>query len=291
MKNLMDVLREGKVLLSDGAWGTALYERGLKAGECPELWCLTHFDEVSAIAKGYVNAGANLVETNSFGANRLKLEAYGLADKAVEINKAAAKASRLAAGENVWVWGSMGPTGKLLLMGDVTEDELYEAYAEQAKALFEGGADALCIETMSDGEEALIAVKAAKENTPLPVAVTFAFEKTVQGEYRTMMGLAPVQMAEMMTEADIIGANCGNGLSGMIDITREIRTVSDKPILIHANAGMPKNIDGKDVFPETPSDMAAQIPALIKAGANIIGGCCGTTPAHIKAMGEALHTL
>jgi 5-methyltetrahydrofolate--homocysteine methyltransferase len=154
-----------------------------------------------------------------------------------------------------------------------------------------GGADAICIETMSDIEEAALAVKAVKENTSCEAIATFTFARTVNGDYRTMMGVSPEQAAEAMLEAgaDIIGTNCGNGIERMIEIVKAMRTVAPKtPILVHANAGLPKNVNGVDTFPETPEMMAAQVHGLVAAGANIIGGCCGTTPAHIKAMKEAV---
>jgi len=172
-------------------------------------------------------------------------------------------------------------------MGDVTEEELTAGFVAQAIALEQGGADAICIETMSALDEAALAVKAAKENTGCEVIATFTFEQTVSGDYRTMMGVSPEQAAEEMIEAgaDIIGTNCGNGIERMIDIVKVLReTAPDVPILVHANAGLPKNINGVDTFPETPEDMARQVTGLVSAGANIIGGCCGTTPAHIQAM-------
>jgi len=288
---IADAVKKGKVLISDGAWGTFLHKKGMKAGECPELWCLDRPADVADIAKSYADAGADMVETDSFGGSCFKLEHYGLADKAAEINEAAAKASRAGAGADKWVIASIGPTGKMLVTEEVTEQELYDAFKVQAVALEKGGADAVCIETMSDIEEAALAVKAAKENTKLEVICTFSFERTVKGDYKTMMGVSPADAVTAMLKvgADIVGTNCGNGIERMIEIVKEMRKVSKAvPILVHANAGLPHNVDGKDVFPETPEDMAKQVPQLIAAGANIIGGCCGTTPAHIKAIKEAI---
>ncbi|MCL2765185.1 MAG: homocysteine S-methyltransferase family protein [Treponema sp.] len=290
-QKITQALKSGKVLISDGAWGTFLHKKGLKPGECPELWCIDRPADVLDVAKSYIDAGADMVETDSFGGSSFKLQHYGLAERAAEINEAAARISREAAGDK-WVIASIGPTGKMLVTEEVTEEELYDAFKTQAVAFEKGGADAACIETMSDIEEACQAVKAVKENTGLEIICTFTFEKTVQGEYRTMMGADPISAMNAVIEAgaDIVGANCGNGLERMIEIVSQMRAVNkDIPILVHANAGLPKNEGGQVVFPETPQDMAALAPKLAAAGANIIGGCCGTTPDHIRAIKEALN--
>lgn len=291
MNTICEEVKAGRTLVSDGAWGTFLQRSGLQPGDCPELWCVEHRDVVAGIARNYIEAGADMVETNSFGGTRSKLAHYGLADRAVELNEAAAAISREAAGPDRHVIASIGPTGKMLLMGDVSEDELYDAFKEQAVALERGGADACCIETMAAIDEATLAVRAARENTSLEVICTFTFERTIQGHYRTMMGVSPADMAAALLEAgaQVVGTNCGNGIERMIDIVREIRAATaDTPILVHANAGMPVNVDGVDRFPETPGDMAARVGELVAAGANVIGGCCGTTPEHIRAIREQL---
>ena len=284
-------VKSGKILVSDGAWGTFLQKKGLQAGECPESWNLSHPVDVQDIARSYVEAGANLVKTNSFGGSSFKLEHYGLAGQASEINETAARLSREMAGSDRWVIGSVGPTGKMLLMGDVTEEELYEAFKTQAIALEKGGADAVCIETMSDTDEALSAIRAAKENTSLEVICTFTFDPIGENEYRTMMGVSPADAAIACVNAgaDIIGTNCGNGLKNMINIVAQMReAVADVPILVHANAGLPELSGQEIVYSETPEHMKSLIPQIIRAGATIIGGCCGTTPAHIAAIKEAV---
>lgn len=286
MGKILDQIGKGKILVSDGAWGTFLQEKGLQPGECPEEWNITHPEKVREIAQSYIDAGADMIETNSFGGTSFKLEKYGLADKVFEINRAAAQISREAAGER-FVLGSVGPTGKILIMGDVTEDELYEAFKEQALGLEAGGADAVIIETMTDLDEARLAIRAAKENTGLEVFCTMTFEKTVDGEFRSMMGVSPTDMVKTIIDAgaELIGANCGNGIANMIGIVEEIRKIDKNiPVLVHANAGMPQYVDGETVFPETPDEMAQLVPAIIQAGANVIGGCCGTTPEHISRV-------
>ncbi|MBN1780472.1 homocysteine S-methyltransferase family protein [bacterium] len=293
MKSLTEALKEKHVLLSDGAWGTYLQAMGLDTGECPEYWNILHPDEVRSIAQSYIDAGSDMVLTNSFGGSPFKLKYYGLSGKTSELNEAAARLSREAAGDR-FVLGSMGPSGKMLLMGDITVEEWVHGFGEQAEALARGGADAICIETMSALDEALCAIEAARERTSCEIICTFTFGKTAQGDYRSMMGVSPVNMAEAVLKAGahIIGANCGNGMEQMVDIVREFREVTpDVPILVHANAGLPRQQDGQTVFPETPEQTARWIPAIVEAGASIVGGCCGTTPDHIRAMAAAIRAL
>lgn len=294
MKTLLERIAQGDVLVSDGAMGTFLHAKGLQAGECPESWCISHHDVVKGIAEAYIAAGSDIVETNSFGGTSFKLHAYGMADKVTEFNRAAAALAKSAIAGKGYVAASIGPTGHIVEEegGDVTCKALYDAFREQAVALAEGGADAICVETMASLIEATQAVKAAKENTSLPVICTFTFEAGAKG-FRTMMGVKPDRAAKesAVAGADVVGANCGNGIVNMIEITKQMRTACpDVPILIHANAGTPIVENGKTVFPESPEFMASRVVELLQAGANIIGGCCGTGPSHIAAMAKAVRT-
>ena len=291
MQRINELIEKKRILLSDGAWGTLLQEKGLKPGDSAELWNIKNEEAVFEAAKSYIDAGSDMIETNSFGGNRLKLAQYGLEKEAYQLNKKAAEISRSAAGKEKIVLGSIGSTGKFLMMGDVTEEELYNSFQEQAAALQEGGADAICIETFYAIDEAELAIKAAKENTDLEVICTFTFEKSESGKYHTMMGVDPIVYTNKMLElgVDVIGTNCGNGFEGMVDIVKEIKSIEKEiPILVHANAGLPIIEGEKIIYPETPEIVVKIIPLLIEAGANIIGGCCGTGPNHIKAIREVV---
>jgi 5-methyltetrahydrofolate--homocysteine methyltransferase len=292
MGKVLDKIAEGRVLVSDGAWGTFLHAKGLKSDECPESWNLNRPDDVFEIAKSYVDAGADIILTNSFGASPLKLAGYDLQDQVYELNRAAAEISRKAAGDNVLVLGSLGPCGKMVMMGEVPPQEVFKGYMEQVRGLAEGGVDGIVIETMTDPEEAGIAIEAVKKVSDLDVACTFTFTRNQDGAYRTMMGTDVAAYLEMAKSsgADIIGANCGNGTAGMIEIVREIRAIdAEIPVLVHANAGLPVYQDGKTLFPESAEEMASQMEELVAAGANIVGGCCGTTPEHIRQIVQLIN--
>ncbi len=284
---LSEVVATGRILVGDGAWGTQLQALGLPPGECPERWCLEQPALVGGVARAYIEAGADVIETNSFGGNRIRLGDHGLAARAPEFNEAAARISREAAGDGRWVAGSVGPSGRLLMMGDVSEAELFDAFAEQAAALLRGGADAICVETMSATDEAAIAVRAARAAGAREVICTFTFSPASVGEYRTMMGNDPAEAARAALEAgaDIVGANCVAGGEAALAIVQAIRAAEPSvPILVQPNAGRPTLVQGCQTWPDGPEELAAWLPRLVEAGAGIVGGCCGTTPAHIRAM-------
>jgi methionine synthase I (cobalamin-dependent) len=284
MHALIQRLINSGPVLTDGAWGTELQVRGLAFGEFPDAWNLTHPERVAAVAAAYVAAGSQVILTNTFGANRVRLADHEGAGKIREINRAGVEISRRAAGRDALVFASMGPSGKMLLNGDVGVEELEAAFSEQAEALANAGADALVIETMSDLEEAKIAVKAACR-TGRPVVSCMVFDSG-RDKDRTMMGVTPQQVAEELTAAgaDVIGANCGQGIAGFVKICERLHGATDRPIWIKANAGLPEMVDGRAVYRTTPDEFASYGPALIKAGASFIGGCCGTSPIFIDAL-------
>ena len=284
---LIKILKKRPVIL-DGAWGTEFQKRGLPPGQVPDPWNIEKPEIVEAVARSYVEAGSQIILTNTFGANRFVLGGFGMADKVAEINKRGAAISKKAAGGRALVFGSMGSSGKMIMMGDVTADELYEAFREQAMALKEGGADGIVAETMSDLEEMKIAVRAAKE-TGLPVVASMVYDSGEKLD-RTMMGVTAEQHTAAAEEAgaDVVGANCGKGIEPLIAVCRQFRQSTKLPLWIKPNAGLPQMIGGKTVFTMTPAQFAARIPAVLEAGADFIGGCCGTSPDFIKAIASNL---
>jgi 5-methyltetrahydrofolate--homocysteine methyltransferase len=279
-------LEKEKILIADGGWGTELQKRGLPPGEVPEAWNLSRPEDVLAVARSYVEAGADIILTNTFGGSPLKLAKVDLGDKLVEINRRGAEISKQAAGDRALVFASIGPSGEFMApLGTISEADMVKGFAEQAQALAEGGADGIVVETMMDLAEAKAAVRATKESTSLPVAVTLTFNKGPKG-YATMMGIRPEQAAAELESAgtDIVGANCGAGIDIMMELMRLMRSATSLPIWCKPNAGLPELIDGKTVYRETPEMMASKLNALVQAGASIVGGCCGTTPAHIRAF-------
>lgn len=288
MHDLFENLLAHGPVVTDGAFGTMLQQRGLPVGEPPDAWNLNHPEVVTAVARAYVDAGSAVVLTNTFGANALRLVDSGLADEALAINRAGVELSRRAAGDRARVFASIGPSGKLLLHGDVTEDELRAAFAAQASALAAAGADALVVETMSDLAEAECAVAAARA-TGLPVVACMVFDSGPD-RCRTMMGDTPEQVAKALTAmgVDALGANCGQGVAGFVPICRRLRTATTLPLWIKANAGLPVLDGGRVVYPEGPVEFAARVPDLVAAGACFVGGCCGTDPAFVAAIAARL---
>jgi 5-methyltetrahydrofolate--homocysteine methyltransferase len=288
---------------TDGAIGTQLQQRGLPIGACPDAWNLSEAKKVEDVARCYVAAGSRVILTNTFGANRFVLARHGLAERVAEVNRAGVEIARRAAGdcpdfpvgENGTVpfdaprvFASVGPSGLMLMMGQVSAEDLKAAFAEQVQAIAAAGADGIAIETMSDVAEAALATAAAHA-TGLPVVACMTFDSGAKRD-RTMMGVTPEQAAEQLTAAgaDAIGSNCGHGIADMVEICRRLHAATDRPIWTKANAGLPEMVDGRTVYRQTPTEFAAYAPQLIEAGAKFIGGCCGTTPEFIKAVAEQL---
>lgn len=288
MHALICKLVAGGPVITDGAWGTELQARGLPLGEFPDGWNLSHDQRVAEVAAAYVEAGSQIILTNTFGANRVRLGEHGLADNTGEINRAGVEISRRAANARALVFASIGPSGKLLVNGDITADELRLAFQEQARALAGAGADGLVIETMTDLEEAKLAVAAARE-TGLPVVVCMVFDSG-RNKDRTMMGATIEQAAEELTAAgaDVIGANCGQGIAGFAVICQRLRAATDRPIWLKPNAGLPQLTDGKVRYNVSPGEFAACAISLVQVGAHFIGGCCGTNPDFVRALDQHL---
>jgi methionine synthase I (cobalamin-dependent) len=277
-----------EVVILDGAWGTELQARGLKPGECPDEWNLSHSAEVVSVARAYADAGSRIVLTNPFRANRIALADYGLSGQAVRLNAEGVAHSKNGAGGRARVFGSVGPSGKVLAAGEVTAEQLREAFEEQIGAMADAKVDGIVVETMSDPDEAVIAVAAARK-TGLPVAASMAFD-TGKKKDRTMTGATPERAAVQLTEAgaDIIGANCGCGIELYVDICRRLHEATTRPIWIKANAGLPEVIDGHTHYHMAAAEFAGYAQALRQAGASFIGGCCGTNPDFIRALCGAL---
>jgi 5-methyltetrahydrofolate--homocysteine methyltransferase len=293
MADFRKLLAQKRVLAADGAWGTELAGRGLAPGEAPERWNSERPDDVRAVAESYAAAGSDVILTNTFGGTGVKLTRAGLASRAGEFNLAGAELSVKAAAGRALVFGSVGPCGELLEpYGEMDPAAAQASFAEQIRWLAEGGVDGIVIETMADLNEAKVALAAAKESCRLPVVVCMTFEKGPLG-LATMMGVRPEHAAKALAEAgaDLVGANCGAGIAQMVEVTRELRAATKLPLWIKPNAGKPELVEGKTVYRETPAEFAARVGELVAAGAAVLGGCCGTTPEHIRLLAAEVGRL
>jgi 5-methyltetrahydrofolate--homocysteine methyltransferase len=277
----------GETLCGDGAWGTELMARGIRPGNCLEALSLSRPDLLAEIAAAYIDAGAELVTTNSFGASPTALARHGLADRTEELNRAAVNAVKGVADGRALVSGSVGPTGIMLApLGDGDPAEISAGFETQIAGLVAAGADVVCVETMMDLEEARLAVAAARVvSGDIPVIATMTFDPTPRGFFTTM-GVSVAEACNGLVDAgaDLIGANCGHGIEVMIELARELDNHTRAPLVIQANAGLPETSHGELEYPETPEFVAARVPALLELGVAVIGGCCGTGPGHIRAV-------
>ncbi len=284
----LDRLDSGEIILADGAMGTMLQAAGLEKGHAPEEWNLTHPEKVVAVHRGYIDAGSEMILTNSFGANRIRLAKYEMGDRVYEVSRKAAELAREAAGRAALVAGSMGPTGEFFPpLGTLTFQEAREAFAEQAKGLADGAADLLIIETMADLKEVEAAINGARESTDLPLVCTMTFDTKLH----TIVGISPKKAAETLNswEVEAIGANCGTGPQEVEKVMEEMKGVCPEAILVaQPNAGLPRLVQGRTQYDATPEFMADYALRYAELGVRIIGACCGSTPKHIAAMARAL---
>jgi 5-methyltetrahydrofolate--homocysteine methyltransferase len=288
MHPLIESLIKTGPVVTDGSWGTQMHKRGLKRGQSPDSWNLSHPEQVEDVARQYVDAGSRIILTNTFGASRLSLSNYKLGDKVPDINSAGVRISKQAAGDRALVFASIGPTGRMLVTGETTKAELQNVFQEQADAQARAGADGIIIETMIDIDEARIAALAAKQ-TGLPVIVSMVYDSG-EDKDRTMMGNSPEEVAAELGKIGIdgIGANCGQGIEAFLPICKRLRQATDLPIWMKPNAGLPEVVDDSVVFRTTPAEFVQYVPDLIRAGANFIGGCCGTDQKFVKAIRQVV---
>lgn len=289
-QDILEHLAAGATLLCDGGMGTALQKAGMPTGTCPEEYNISHPDVVRSIYSAYFAAGSDIVETNTFGANRSRLALHNFESRVEEFCRKSAELAREVCPAGKYVAGSIGPTGDILEpLGTRQVQEATEFFGEQAEALAAGGVDLIFVETMMAAEEAEIAIAAAKTKTGLPVVATMTFELGKAG-LRTMWGVDVPTAVQRLTAAgaDVIGANCGKGFEEMIEIVKEMRPLTTKPIIAQSNAGIPEWVDGESVYKETPESIRPKAEQLLGLGVNILGGCCGTGPEHISMMRELL---
>jgi 5-methyltetrahydrofolate--homocysteine methyltransferase len=288
---VVERVRAGERLVFDGGYGTMLFAAGLLNGACPELWNDTHADIVAGIHKGYFDAGSDIVETNTFGGTRLKLDEYKIGDRTKELNVKGAQLARKVAPAHAYIAGSIGPTSRLpldyALDNGVTDEDYEETFREQAAALAEGGVDLFAVETMMFPQEATAAIRACKAVADLPVMATMFFQYEEGNDRdRTMWGESPGDVAKSLLEAgaDVVGMNCGRGPDRAIVIIREMRAVTDAPLVAYPNAGLPITKGDIVTYELGPDEMARDYPALLDAGCNIVGACCGSDAEHIRRI-------
>jgi methionine synthase I (cobalamin-dependent) len=293
-RHFLEHVRNGRRVIGDGAWGSLLIDLGLPCGEPPERWTLERPDVLATIADDYLAAGAEILTTNTFGGTPVRLGRHGLADRTEEINARAVELALRAADGRAWVSASVGPTGVLLKpLGELAPDAAYAAFERQVRVLVSAGADILCIETMTDLAEATLAVRAARAVTrSLPVIATMTFDIAPGGAPFTVTGISVEQAAVSLVEAgaDVVGANCGRGLQDMVAVARAFSACSPVPIAIRPCAGLPRPKGKRMVYSETPEEFAAAAKALLQPGVCLLGGCCGTTPKHIRAIANAVRS-
>jgi len=284
---------DDKMLVCDGAMGTQLQARGLDAGAAPETWVLNRPEDVLAVHRDYAEAGADVILTCTFGGTRWRLSAAGLDNAVEEVNRVAAQLAREAAGDDGFVLGDVGPTGELVgPLGARDASEFEAVFSRQVSALIEGGVDGILIETMTAIEEAAAALKAARQVTDKPVFVSMQFQRDREGQaFHTVFGVDVAGAVRQLTEggADGIGTNCVAGIEMAAKIVRQMRELTDIQIIAEPNAGQPRIEAGQTVYDQTPEMFASGAAGLAEAGANLIGGCCGTTPEHIRRLADALH--
>ncbi|MGC9319002.1 MAG: homocysteine S-methyltransferase family protein [Armatimonadota bacterium] len=287
--DVLERLNQGRILVADGAWGTQLDARGLPRGEPPEKWVLQRPEAVLEVGRGYAECGPDILMTVTMNGSPIALARAGLAEHVDEINRRAVELSMQAAAGRMPVFASVGPTGEFMEpLGEISEGEMVAAFAEQMAALLAAGADGIVIETMFDLGEAKAALRAANEHRAVPVVASMTFDRGKRG-YATIMGVSPRQAAEELQAAgaDVVGSNCGHGIEQAIEVIRLMRSATDTPLWCKPNAGIPRLQAGEAVFEETPEQMASHFEELVEAGAQVIGGCCGTTPKHIRALVRA----
>lgn len=294
MRSLLDRLRSGDVIVGDGAWGTMLMTRGLKAGAPPEMFNLEQPAVLEDIARLYLNAGAECITTNTFGGSPARLRRYGLENQTEDVNRLAVEAARRVTKDNAYVLASVGPSGEVLKpYGDADPEEIGAGFERQIRVLVEAGCDVICVETMTDLAECMLAVRAARKVAPkMPVMATMTFEPTSRGFF-TVMGTSTAQAAHGLAEAgaDIVGSNCGSGIETMVAIASDFTASIDRPVAIQSNAGLPEHRGGQIVYRDTPEYMAEKAGVLVGLGVSFVGGCCGTTPDHIRAIRRTLDAL